>query len=217
MNFIYLEVYRVIYPLCLLLAKALAFSSPKLKKGLRMREDKNRVPPWLNFYDIEKPILIHCASGEFEYAKPVIREIKNRNPNQAVVVTYFSPTYEGQIKNFPGVDFACPIPWDLPHIQREFLAKLQPRHILISRTDLWPEFLTQAKFFRIPVSMFSATLSFKSPKVNNFFLKSYHQWLYSHLTHIFCVSDEDKSPLSQLISQRKISVIGDTRYDQVLN
>ncbi len=216
MSFIYLEVYRVLYPLCLLIAKLLINTNSKIKKGIRMREDKNRVPPWLNFYDIERPILIHCASGEFEYAKPVIKEIKERNPNQHVVVTYFSPSYEGQIKNFPGVDFACPLPWDLPHIQREFLSKLKPYHILISRTDLWPEFLTQANFLKIPVSMFSAALSLRSPKINNFLVKSYMQWLYSHLTHIFCVSDEDRVALSQLISERKITVAGDTRYDQVL-
>jgi 3-deoxy-D-manno-octulosonic-acid transferase len=92
MSFLYLEIYRILYPLCLFLAKMLSFSSYKLKKGLRMREDRNRVPPWLNFTNIEQPILIHCASGEFEYAKPVIREIKKRNPQQAVVDTYFSPT-----------------------------------------------------------------------------------------------------------------------------
>lgn len=216
MNFLYLEIYRILYPLCLFLAKLFSFSSYKLKKGLRMREDRNRVPPWLNFTDIKDPILIHCASGEFEYAKPVIKEIKKRNPKQAVVVTYFSPTFESQIKNFEGIDFSCPLPWDLPRVQREFLLKLHPKHILISRTDLWPEFLTQSKALHIPISMFSAMLSKDSSKIQNSLLRNYQRWLFSHLTHVYCVSEEDKNNLSRLIDSRKITTIGDTRFDQVL-
>lgn len=181
-----------------------------------MREDENRVPPWLNFIDIKNPILIHCASGEFEYAKPVIREIKKKNPNQSVVVTYFSPSYEAQIKNTKEVDFSCPLPWDLPHIQREFLTKLKPRQILISRTDLWPEFLYQAKYQNIPIAMFSATLAPNSPKIQNLFLKSYLRWIFSFLNHVYCVSDDDKMNLTQLIEPKRITTIGDTRFDQVL-
>lgn len=216
LNFLYLEIYRLIYPICVMLIKVLAPYNPKLKKGVRMRENVNRVPPWLNFSDLENPILIHCASGEFEYAKPVIREIKKRNPNQAIAVSYFSPSYEGQIKNFEGIDFSCPLPWDLPHVQREFLAKLRPKQILISRTDLWPEFLVQAKAFRIPIIIFSAMLSPHSSKVQNFFLRSYHRWLYSFIFHIYCATEDDKRVFSQFLSPSRITAIGDTRFDQTL-
>jgi 3-deoxy-D-manno-octulosonic-acid transferase len=216
LNPLYLEFYRIFYPVFLFIVKLFSPYNKKLKKGFRMREDKNRVPPWLNFIDIKDPILIHCASGEFEYAKPVIREIKKRNPNASIVVTYFSPSYESQIKNTEGIDFSCPLPWDLPHVQREFLTKLQPKQILISRTDLWPEFLYQAQSLKIPISMFSTTLSAKSSKIQNVFLKSYQRWLFSFLTHVYCVSDDDKINLSQLIDPRKITVIGDTRFDQVI-
>lgn len=216
LNFLYLEFYRIFYPVCLFLARLLSPYNKKLKKGFRMREDRNRVPPWLNFMDLKNPILIHCASGEFEYAKPVIREIKKRNPESQIVVTYFSPSYESQIKNTEGIDFSCPLPWDLPHIQREFLTKLKPKQILISRTDLWPEFLTQAKALHIPISMFSCTLSSRSPKIQNSFIKNYQQWLYSFLNHVYCVSDDDKANLVQLIDPKRITTIGDTRFDQVL-
>lgn len=216
MSFIYLEVYRLIYPICMMLLKLLAPYNLKIKKGLRMRETVNRVPPWLNFSDLESPILIHCASGEFEYAKSVIREIKKRNPNQAIAVTYFSPTYEGQIKNFEGIDFSCPLPWDLPHIQREFLTKLRPKQILIARTDLWPELLVQAKALKIPIILFSAVLSSYSSKVQNFLLRSYHKWLYSYIFHIYCATEEDRRVFAQLTSPHRITAIGDTRYDQIL-
>ena len=216
MSFLYLEIYRLIYPICLMLIKLLIPYNKKVKKGFRMREDVNRVPPWLNFSDLKNPILIHCASGEFEYAKPVIREIKKRNPQQTIAVTYFSPSYESQIKNFEGVDFSCPIPWDLPHVQREFLSRLRPKQILISRTDLWPEFLVQAKALHIPIIMFSAVLSAHSAKIQNFFLKSYQRWLFSFLFHVYCVSEEDKKCFAQLISPQRITPLGDTRFDQTL-
>jgi len=216
MGIVFLELYRVIYPLTIFLAKLLASLNPKLKKGLVMREEKNHIPPWLNFHDLNNPILIHCASGEFEYAKPLIREIKKKNPKQAVVVTYFSPSYESQIKKTEAIDFSCPLPWDLPHVQKEFLSKLNPKMILISRTDLWPEFLYQAKLLKIPVCIFSAVLSSASSKIKNPLIKVYQKWLYTFISHIYAVSEDDKTNLSQLISSDKITVAGDTRFDQTL-
>lgn len=216
MGIIFLELYRIVYSLSYFLIGFFTSFNAKLKKGIRMREPKNGIPPWLNFRNLQSPILIHCASGEFEYAKPLIREIKKKNPNQSIVVTYFSPSYESQIKNTKDIDFSCPLPWDLPAIQKDFLTKLKPKMILISRTDLWPEFLYQAKQQKIPVSIFSSVLSAKSSKITNPLIRLYQKWLYSFIHHIYAVSENDKANLSHLIDPKRISVLGDTRFDQSL-
>lgn len=202
------------FPIFFLIFKLLSYTHPKIKKGFLSRKGS----PWLHFpKSLCSPILIHCASGEFEYAKSVICEIKNQNPQSQVVVTYFSPTYEKQIREFPQIDFSCPLPWDFASTQKTFLKNLKPSQILIARTDLWPEFLNQANNFKIPVSLFSATLSQESSKLKNPFLKSYLQWIFSYIKHVYCVSPDDKISLSQIISEDKVTPIGDTRYDQVLN
>ena len=54
---------------------------------------------------LENAIWFHCASlGEFEQGRPVIEKIKKENPQQKIVLTFFSPSgYEIQ-KNYPFAD-----------------------------------------------------------------------------------------------------------------
>jgi len=40
----------------------------------------------------KRPFWIHAASGEIEYARPVIRELKKKFPDVPVIVTHSSPS-----------------------------------------------------------------------------------------------------------------------------
>jgi 3-deoxy-D-manno-octulosonic-acid transferase len=83
---------------------------PKIKKGLELREAVNGRAPWIKLLPPTPPtVWFHCASGEFEYAKPVIALIKKELPQLKIVVTYFSPTYVDQIRKFAGVDWVVPL------------------------------------------------------------------------------------------------------------
>ena len=54
---------------------------------------------------LENAIWFHCASlGEFEQGRPVLEKIKQDNPNQKIILTFFSPSgYEIQ-KNYSIAD-----------------------------------------------------------------------------------------------------------------
>lgn len=202
-------VYRsLIAPLGLLLSLTLGtLFVPKIRAGLRLRRQKRE---WPKFQ--KRPLWIHASSGEFEYAKPFIREVKNRHPEQPVVVTYFSPSYERAITQFPGVDFALPLPIDLPGPTRSFLQRLNPTAGFLARTDLWPELLNQGESLKIPLVLFSATKT-KRPA---FFPRLLNRWLYGYLDAIFCVSTADAEKIRELAPKTETTAIGDTRFDQVL-
>src|SRR6185437_14055342 len=102
-NKLFLFFYRaVMAPAGVFLAVTLgSLFVPKVREGLRRR--RQRVV-WPSFS--KAPLWIHASSGEFEYAKPSIREMKQRDPSLPIVVTYFSPTYAKVIESFPGVDLA---------------------------------------------------------------------------------------------------------------
>ncbi len=156
------------------------------------------------------PIWIHAASGEFEYAKPVIRRIKDENPSQPVFVTYFSPSYAESIIKTPGVDGSSPLPFDLPGPVRSFLDRLKPAALLIARTDVWPEIVTQTTSRNIPSLLFSATLKPHSqPRA------LYDKWIYSKLSQIYVLSQKDEQQ-SLRAGIRNVEVHGDTRFDQVI-
>ncbi len=182
----------------------------KIRQGINMRWPIKGKLPWLNFDKNTQPYWIHCASGEFEYAKPLIRELKSKDPNCVVIVTYFSPSYKKAIENEPQVDFSTPLPWDLPGVFSQFVRYHNPRLLMVARTDLWPEMLYQCKSKNIPSLLFSATGEKKS-----FLTKIIKSSLLSKVDHIYAVSEEDKKYYLDLVPDEKISVIGDTKYDQV--
>lgn len=201
--------YRIlIAPLFILVLPIAALFNSKIREGLRLRRER-RVYPELN----QRPVWIHASSGEFEYAKSLIRELKARLPFIPVVVTYFSPTYAKNVQNFPGVDFSLPLPLDLPGPVNYFLKRVNPRALLLSRTDFWPELLVQTRKRGIPVQVFSYTQ--KSPADMNWLAKFAARWRLHMLDQIHCVSAEDKINLETLKINTPVHVLGDTRYDQV--
>ncbi len=184
----------------------------KIRAGLKMRWPRRGHHPWFDLPKKTRPIWFHCSSGEFEYAKPVIKTLKKKHPNWPILVTYFSPTYKTNIENFEYVDMSAPLPWDTPSSIISFLKHHEPRALLIARTDLWPELLHQAHKRKVPSLLFSATLSKKKPAAFNFFWS----WIYNLIDSIFSVSQEDKVNFLDS-GALVVNAYGDTRYDQVFD
>jgi 3-deoxy-D-manno-octulosonic-acid transferase len=206
----------LIFPLLRILAFAASgLGFRKIAVGLQERKPINGIYPWLSGPQNLQPIWIHCSSGEFEYAKPVIAQIKVATPHAKILVTYFSPTMRKAIETFNGVDFSCPLPWDTPENLSAFMKYYRPHCLLIARTDVWPEMARQSRRHSIPSLLFSTTLSSESKR-----MRGTGAWLtkkiYGHLTSIFCVSVDDLANFAKLGLDDKTTVAGDTRYDQVM-
>lgn len=184
--------------------------SPFHKKIRAAFKAKRRPLPKTQFQT--RPLWIHAASGEFEYAKPVIREFKALNPDVPVVVTYSSTTYVSQIEKFQGVDLALPLPIDLPGPTSALIKRLNPRAFLLARTDFWPELLFQLRKKRIPSHVFSYTQ--KDPKRLSFVGRRLRRWVLKMTDRISCVTSDDVLNV-QALGVDHAQVIGDTRYDQV--
>ena len=200
-----LTLYRVVAPFVALSLPLVALFNRKVRAGLSLRTHRPEPPRFT-----EAPLWIHVASGEFEYAKPVIRELKALRPGAPVVVTYFSPTYAAQVINFPGVDYAEALPLDLPGPVAAFLDRIKPRACVIARTDFWPELLTQAGRRGIPRIVFAYT---QRPVTGLKALFSRAQ--LSLVDEVWVVSEADRAATARLRPDLKIEVLGDPRFDQV--
>lgn len=208
-------IYRFVWtPLVLTLLFIISPFHKKIRDGWNERKNSFNKANILKTLAGRQPILIHASSGEFEYAKPVIREMKRKHPEIPIVVTYFSPSYAKAIRQEPGVDIALPLPLDLPTPIHGFLLTLNPRMILIARTDLWPEFINQANRLKIPTLLFSCTT--RPLKGFKKILSPYFHWLYGKLTQIYCVDETDLLSLQKMAPTAQSRVYGDTRYDQVI-
>jgi 3-deoxy-D-manno-octulosonic-acid transferase len=212
MKFIFLIIYRIlIAPLALAILLIASLFHDKIRDGLNLRLKRFE---FLRSSRRTHVIWFHCSSGEFEYVKPLIRIVKQKWPEMAVLVTYFSPSYRKAIESFPEVDIALPLPLDLPGPITAFIRRYEPQILILARTDLWPEMLHQVRRHGIPSYLVSATLSHGRAKTR-FPLSLVTHWLYSLVDEIDCVSTADSEEFQRLNLRQEIFVSGDTRFDQV--
>lgn len=206
--------YRLLFfPVALFVLKTTAKMMPKfvpakLQEMIKDRDHDRYVPLQ------SRPIWIHASSGEIEYAKSVIRSVKEYFPQIPVLVTYFSPSAKKLIQNFEGVDLAIALPWDDRQSVRKFLGHFNPRALLIARTDVWPEISYQTSEKHIPSLLFSATLSDNSSR-KGIIAGSLSRWALNQLAAIHCVSESDEINFFRLKVKTPVEIMGDTRYDQV--
>lgn len=210
----------VLVPMAYLLLQLLRpFLSGKLRE---MIEDKNK-----GYYRIKKahaetevalarPVWIHAASGEIEYARPVIRELKRQHPGIPVLVTYSSPSAKKILESLHDVDVWGALPWDTDAQMKAFLKKWNPRALLFSRTDVWPVLASVAQREQIPTALFSATFADNSSRLRGL-TRHLTRYSLNHLSEIHCVSSEDIQNLESLKLQVPLVVSGDTRFDQVFH
>jgi 3-deoxy-D-manno-octulosonic-acid transferase len=211
-DFLIFIFYRSIFlPLAVGILKAFSFAWPA--KTREMIED--RAPR--NFQALpSRPLWIHASSGEIEYAKSVVRAVKEQYPQIPILVTYFSPSAKRLIQKFPGIDLAMALPWDTKSEIDRFLDFYKPRACLIARTDVWPEMARQLRKRRIPSALFAATLAKNSSRAG-LFASSLARIALNSLSMIFCVSAEDQENFKDLGVRTALQVGGDTRFDQVLH
>ncbi|MNJ94688.1 3-deoxy-D-manno-octulosonic acid transferase [compost metagenome] len=165
---------------------------------------------------INRPIWIHAASGEIEYARPVIRELKKIHPHIPILVTYSSPSAKKILESIHEIDAWAALPWDLDFVLNDFITKWNPRVILYARTDVWPVLSEVCKKKNIPAALFSATFADNSSRLTGI-TKYLTKYSMQNLSVIHCVSEEDKKNIEALKLETPVIANGDTRFDQVFH
>lgn len=162
----------------------------------------------------EKPFWIHAASGEIEYAKPIMRELKKRYPEIPILVTYSSPSAKAILEKIPEIDHWMPVPWEWSSSIQDFVSHWNPRVLLFARTDVWPVLTDTVAKNKIPMILFSATFAENSSRLKGF-SGALNGHAFNQLQAIHCVSAEDENNVSRLDLLAPVYVSGDTRFEQV--
>jgi 3-deoxy-D-manno-octulosonic-acid transferase len=220
-------IYRVFYKLILNLIqftlwieKIFSFKLIKGKMAQIIEQKNSHLIFYRNFEQFKTaktPLWIHAASGELEYAKPLLREIKKQNPKQCILVTYFSPSALPMIEKTKEIDIWAPLPWDTDDEIINFLNKFDPQILILARTDLWPNVIHRCKNRKIKTILMGATFAEGSKKI-----KGLGKWVtklaLQNLDSILLVTKSDQQMLESIYSDQftnKTLVIGDPRMDQV--
>jgi 3-deoxy-D-manno-octulosonic-acid transferase len=210
---------KFLYNLFLLLysvgIRIAAIGNPKARKWLNGRRGIfTKINDQITA-DGGQPIWMHCASlGEFEQGRPLIEALKAANPGQKIVLTFFSPSGYEVMKDYAGADFICYLPMDSPVNAKKFLKAVNPSLVLWVKYEYWFYYLTEIKQRNIPAILISGIFRQNQP----FFSWYGGIWkkMLESFTHFFVQNEESKRLLTTLGYTVNVSLIGDTRFDRVL-
>ena len=212
--FLYI-VYLLLLPLVIILVLLLSLVNQKIRKnlinGFKTRANARKyIKQQASNKDV---IIMHAASaGEFEQLKPILRDIDRSR--YFIIQTFLSPTiYEVESKN-PLFDVCCYHPLDFPIAAFVFFKIFKPKIYLTTRHDIWPHHLVIAKLLNIKCYLINANLYENSNRFNPVF-KSFNKFIFNKFDKILTGSEKLKNTLSKLIPSNKITVTGDSRFDQI--
>ncbi|MCH8171536.1 MAG: 3-deoxy-D-manno-octulosonic acid transferase [Bacteroidetes bacterium] len=207
----------LIVPLLYVLIKISSFFNSKIRRGIRGRK-RIFEDLIINAASLDKTkhlIWFHSSSlGEFEQAKPIIKELKNtRNFN--ILVTFFSPSgYENSLR-YPYADLVSYIPLDSKSNAERFIQIVKPDLVVLMRYDIWPNHIWAIKDKGIPAILIDATMKNNSARCIPI-IKNFHKYLFNDLSKILTVSKIDNERFKVFVKDsEKIKVVGDTRFDRV--
>lgn len=164
--------------------------------------------------DGAKYIWFHAASlGEFEQGRPLIEKIRERYPEYKILLTFFSPSGYEVRKNYKGADIVCYLPLDKPRNINKFLDIIQPCMAFFIKYEFWKNYLDELHKRNIPV--YSISSIFRKEQI---FFKWYggtYRKVLANFDQLFVQNETSKRFLSK-IGINKVTVVGDTRFDRVL-
>lgn len=160
-------------------------------------------------------ILFHCASaGELEALKPLVPEFDRTKVMLAV--SYFSPSAQSALKSSTAFDFADFSPVDSTALVNEYLSALQPSVIAVTKHDVWPNMVWQARDRGIPLFMING--NFHSRSLKHWpVIRGFEAAVFRAFQEIMTVSEEDAVNARRIVEHHvPVKSVGDSRFDRVL-
>ena len=161
-----------------------------------------------------KYVWFHAASlGEFEQGRPLIEQLRKEHPEYKILLTFFSPSGYEVRKNYEGADIITYLPLDTITNARRFLRAVHPVMAFFIKYEFWYNYLHILKHRNVPV--YSVSSIFRPDQV---FFKWYGRQygrVLNCFTHFFVQNEQSKELLGK-IGIHNVSIVGDTRFDRVL-
>lgn len=189
------------------------FFSPKL--GLLYGGRIQTINTLTTVSSLQNPIWIHCASlGEFEQGRPLIEWYKSHLPNQAIVLSFFSPSGYEIRKTYPLADEIIYLPSDLSKNAELLITHYRPFMLILVKYEFWWNTIKFAQESKVPVFLISGIF-----RQNDYFFKPVFKPFRDLLHKFEFIFTQDKTS-SEVLSSHDIQnhiCAGDTRIDRVID
>ena len=194
-----------------------ALFNQKTRLAVRGREEwRKRLQEKINALPAGgKRVWFHASSlGEFEQGRPVMESLKKSHPDVKIILTFFSPSGYEVRKNYDGADIVCYLPIDTPANAKKFIDLVNPCMVFFVKYEFWQNYLNTLYKKGIPVYSVSSIF-----RPNQIFFRWYgkgYQQVLKTFAHLFVQNEESKQLLAG-IGVNNTTVVGDTRFDRVLD
>ena len=160
-------------------------------------------------------VWFHAASlGEFEQGRPLMERLRREHPEKKILLTFFSPSGYEVRKNYDGADLVCYLPFDTPLNVRRFVKLARPEAAFFIKYEFWRNYIEV--LYKRGIPCYSVSSIFRE---NQIFFRPYgrgYARCLSRMTHLF-VQNETSRRLLEGIGVTNVDVVGDTRFDRVLD
>ncbi len=160
----------LLYDLLLYLS-ALILVPYYLFRGLRYGKARHGVRERMGVYAQDfrqilqgrKVIWVHAVSvGETRAAIPLLKALKKSHPDALLILSNVTETGRKIAEGLPEIDHYIFFPFDLRWVVRKALTIVQPDIIVLVETEIWPNFVLEAKRRNIPIILVNGRISDRS-------------------------------------------------------
>jgi 3-deoxy-D-manno-octulosonic-acid transferase len=164
-------------------------------------------------------IWIHAVSvGEVLATKPLAEALQRRFGSRAVVVSTTTETGQRLARErlaFVDGIFYFPVDWVVP--VRRALGVIRPQLVIVMETEIWPNFLREARRQNVPVIFANARISARSfarYKRWEFLVGPFYQRVLADAELFLAQTPEDGTRLAEMgAPEHCIEVTGNLKYD----
>jgi len=168
-------------------------------------------------------IWIHAVSvGEALSGVALARRLKERYPDRPLLIS--TTTLTGQVvarERFTFADAVFYFPLDWAFCVRRALRAARPSLVLVLETEVWPNFLREARRANVPVVFVSGRISDRSfarfqkfSGIFGFFLRPLYRSALSHAAAFLMQSEKDAERVQAMgAPAERVQVSGNLKYD----
>ena len=164
---------------------------------------------------LSSPIWIHAVSvGEVQVAGQLMRALRAVDPELRFVFSTTSSTgWRTAEREVTDRDVLLYNPLDFPPLVRRAFDRIRPRAIILTETEIWPNFIRTAKRRGIPLFLANARISDRSaPRYR--MLRWFFGEVFRCFTKIYVQSDLDAARLEAAGADRSaMEVTGSFKFD----
>jgi 3-deoxy-D-manno-octulosonic-acid transferase len=153
-------------------------------------------------------IFLVSSAGEYEQAKPIINMLQDRLDIPSVIFFISISGHRFALKQKETAPFYLAPP-DSFDFWKTVATTLRPSCAILIRYEIWPGFIG-AMSGSTPMFLINASPS------KSFLSRAIHRWSLRHFRTIFAVQELPCNIYNHAINSHKAVIVGDTKYDRVI-